>query len=160
MLAHLLRQGVPRGAEGQEFSKLLPGTEERTPGFWCCWIQVREPRDWLWHQKHNYTFCASRCRFLLSIDMCILFIFYLINRHLLIYLLIYILRALWQSESHCAYSWAYTELIQGYHLHRNSQFRTALTLEVRKRSPKRTESDLLWQSLHRTVSRISLEPQD
>lgn len=40
---------------------------------------------------------------------------------LLIYLLIYILRALWQSKSHCAYSWAYTELIQG--CHRYGQFR-------------------------------------
>lgn len=41
MLTHLLKQGVPRGDEGQEFSKLLPGREERTPGLWCCRIQVR-----------------------------------------------------------------------------------------------------------------------
>lgn len=33
MLTDLLEQGAPRGAEGQEVSKMLPGAEERAPGY-------------------------------------------------------------------------------------------------------------------------------
>lgn len=124
MLADL-QQGVPWGAEGQEFSKTLLGEEERAPGFWCCSIQGRKARDFYDTLKTEtqQMYVISRHVYTFSY-----FLVYIYMSYMLIYLLIYILRSCIQLMSECVWCWACTQLALDCHLHRNDQSGATLIL--------------------------------